>query len=294
MKIHEFQAKTLLQKAGVAVPRGLVVKTADDAAKAFESLGGEIAVVKSQIHAGGRGKGRFKEHPDQPGVVLVRSAEEARANAARMLNSTLVTIQTGEEGKVVHTLFVEEGLNIERELYLAVVVDRETGGPVAIMSSEGGMEIEEVAKETPEKIFQESIHTGYGLHGFQARRLAYRLGLDGQAVRSAEAFLPKFCKFFIDNDCSMAEINPSCRHRRSGELLALDAKVTFRRQRAVIVIQRFLADLSATFHEEEPTEIQARQECGTQLRKTRWQHRLPGERSRSGNEHDGYHQIPRR
>jgi len=253
MKIHEYQAKNLLKAAGVPVPRGIVAKTADDAAKAFESLGGELAVVKSQIHAGGRGKGRFKEHPDQAGVVLVKSAEEARENAARMLGSTLVTIQTGEEGKSVHTLFVEEGLKIERELYLGVVVDREAGGPVVIMSSEGGVEIEEVAKESPEKIFQESVHTGYGLHGFQARRLAYRLGLDGAAVKSAEKFLPKFCQFFIDNDCSMAEVNPLV-VTADQELLALDAKVSFD-DNALYRHPEFseLRDLG----EEEPTEVQA-------------------------------------
>ena len=253
MKIHEYQAKNLLKSAGVPVPRGIVAKTADDAAKAFESLGSGIAVVKSQIHAGGRGKGRFKEHPDQPGVVLVRSAEEARQNAARMLGSTLVTIQTGEEGKVVHTLFVEEGLKIERELYLAVVVDRESGGPVVIMSSEGGMEIEEVAKKTPEKIFQEAVHTGYGLHGFQARRLAYRLGLDGAAVRSAEAFLPRFCRFFTLNDCSMAEVNPLV-VTADQKLLALDAKVSFD-DNALFRHPEFseLRDLN----EEEPNEVQA-------------------------------------
>ena len=135
MKIHEYQAKQLLAKSGIPVPRGIVAKTPDEAAAAFSELGGEFAVVKSQIHAGGRGKGRFKEHPDQSGVVLVRSAEEARDNAERMLGNTLVTIQTGEEGKQVNTIYVEEGLDIANELYLGVVVDREAGGPVLIASS---------------------------------------------------------------------------------------------------------------------------------------------------------------
>jgi len=155
MKIHEYQAKSLLKKAGVAVPEGIVCKTADEVAAAFDTLGGAIAVVKSQIHAGGRGKGRFQEEPEQAGVVLVRSAQEARENAERMLGNTLVTIQTGDEGKQVNTLFVEQGLNIARELYLGIVVDREVGGPVLIMSSEGGMEIEEVAHNSPEKILTE-------------------------------------------------------------------------------------------------------------------------------------------
>ena len=135
MKIHEYQAKHLLGKAGVPVPRGIVARTPDDAANAFSQLGGPLAVVKSQIHAGGRGKGRFQEYPEQPGVVLVRSAEEARQNAARMLGETLVTLQTGPDGKTVHTLLIEEGLNIARELYLGVVVDSETRGPVMIISS---------------------------------------------------------------------------------------------------------------------------------------------------------------
>src|SRR5262245_9953955 len=193
MKIHEYQAKKLLADAGVAVPRGIVARTPDEAAKAFTELGGKVAVVKSQIHAGGRGKGRFKEHPDQPGVVLVKSADEAKKNAERMLGQTLVTIQTGPEGKRVNTLFVEQGLNIARELYLGVVVDREAGGPILILSSEGGMAIEEVAKETPEKIHHEPVDAGYGLFGFQATKLAYRLGLEGNAVKSATQFLPKLC-----------------------------------------------------------------------------------------------------
>ena len=226
MKIHEYQGKQLLAEAGVAVPRGIVARTPDEAATAFDELGGEFSVVKSQIHAGGRGKGRFKEHPDQPGVVLVRSADEARENAKRMLGQTLVTIQTGEEGKTVNVVFVEEGLNIARELYLGAVVDRESGGPVLMMSSEGGMEIEVVAAESPEKIFREPIDPGFGLHGYQARQLAYKLGLEGTAVRSAEKFLPKLCRFFSDNDCSLAEVNPLV-VTEDGQLIALDSKISF-------------------------------------------------------------------
>jgi succinyl-CoA synthetase beta subunit len=253
MKIHEYQAKALLKEAGVSVPRGIVAKSAEEAGKAFETLGGPIAVVKSQIHAGGRGKGRFKEHPQQPGVVLVKSAQEAKENAARMLGSTLVTIQTGEEGKKVQTLFIEEGLKIESELYLGIVVDREAGGPVVIMSSEGGTEIEEVAHKTPEKIFQEPFHTGYGLFPSQARRLAYKLGFEGEAVKSAEEFLPKFCRFFVENDCSMAEVNPLVL-TADQKLLALDAKVSFD-DNALFRHKNFaeLRDLN----EEEPNEVQA-------------------------------------
>ena len=226
MKIHEYQAKQLLAKAGVAVPRGIVARTPDEAAKAFEQLGGPIAVVKSQIHAGGRGKGRFKEHPDQAGVVLVRSADEARKNAERMLGKTLVTKQTGDEGKVVNVLLIEEGLKIASELYLGIVVDREVGGPVLILSSEGGMNIEEVAEESPEKIHHEPVDAAYGLQPFQATKLAFRLGLYGNAVKSAQKFLPQLSRFFVANDCSMAEVNPLV-VTESGDLLALDAKVTF-------------------------------------------------------------------
>ncbi len=226
MKIHEYQAKKLLADAGVAVPRGIVAKTPDEAAGAFDELGGEIAVVKVQIHAGGRGQGRFQEHPDQSGVVLVRSANQARENAERMLGNTLVTVQTGAEGKTVGTLLVEEGLNIANELYLGVVIDRESGGPVLMASSEGGMAIEEVAHKSPEKIFREPVDSGYGLYPFQATKLAFRLGLLGQAIRSAGKFLPKLCRFFLDHDCSLTEINPLV-VTEEGELVALDAKVSF-------------------------------------------------------------------
>jgi succinyl-CoA synthetase beta subunit len=226
MKIHEYQAKQLLKAAGVTVPEGIVAKTPDEAAAAFEQLGGSLAVVKSQIHAGGRGKGRFKEHPDQAGVVLVRSAAEARENAERMLGSTLVTIQTGEEGKQVNTLLIEEGLDIASELYLGVIVDRAAGGVVAMMSSEGGTEIEKVAHETPEKILTAPVKAGYGLQPAQARRLAYQLGLDAKALGSAQKFLPKLVQFFVDNDCTQVEINPLV-VTGDGQFVALDAKVGF-------------------------------------------------------------------
>lgn len=253
MKIHEYQAKQLFRAAGVPVPEGIVAKTPDEAAAAFEKLGGTLAVVKSQIHAGGRGKGRFKEHPEQRGVVLVRSAAEARENAARMLGSTLVTIQTGAEGKQVNTLFVEQGLKIAKELYLGIVVDREVGGPVLIMSSEGGMDIEEVAHKTPEKILAEPFDAAEGLFPYQARKMAYKLGFDANAVRSAEKFLPKICKFFVDHDCSMTEINPLVL-TEDGQLLALDAKVSFDdnalfRHADVVALR----DLT----EEDPSEVKA-------------------------------------
>jgi succinyl-CoA synthetase beta subunit len=253
MKIHEYQAKQLFKAAGVPVPQGIVAKSAEEAAAAFTTLGGPIAVVKSQIHAGGRGKGTFKEHPSQRGVVLVKSAAEAAENAKRMLGSTLVTIQTGDEGKQVNTLFVEQGLKIARELYLGIVVDREVGGPVLIMSSEGGMDIEEVAKHSPEKIIAEPFDAVAGLYPYQARKMAYALGFDAVAVRNAEKFLPQICKFFVTYDCSMVEINPLILTEDS-QLLALDGKVTFDdnalfRHKDVVALR----DLS----EEDPAEVRA-------------------------------------
>ncbi|WP_339735779.1 ADP-forming succinate--CoA ligase subunit beta [uncultured Gimesia sp.] len=253
MKIHEYQAKQLFREVGIPVPEGIIAKTADEAVAAFEKLGSPLVVVKSQIHAGGRGKGRFKEHPDQPGVVLARSAEEVRENAERMLGSTLVTIQTGEEGKQVNTLFIEQGLDIAQELYLGCVIDREAGGPVMILSTEGGMEIEVVAEEAPEKILSEpfSIHTG--LLGFQARKLAFKLGMKGKTVRSAEKFFCQLSRFFVDNDCSMTEINPLV-ITGEGDLVALDAKVTFD-DNAMFRHKPFdeLRDLT----EEDPSEVAA-------------------------------------
>ena len=210
----------------IAVPRGLVAKSPEEAAKAFRDLGGPIAVVKSQIHAGGRGKGRFKEHPEQAGVVLVKSAEEARQNAARMLGKTFVTKQTGPAGKKVNVLLVEEGLKIARELYLGVVVDRAAGGPVLMMSSEGGTEIEEVAARTPEKILREPVDAGYGLFGFQVDQARLQARPAGQRHSYAQKFLPQMVRFFIDNDCSLAEINPLV-VTEAGDMLALDAKITF-------------------------------------------------------------------
>ncbi|MCH2210507.1 MAG: ADP-forming succinate--CoA ligase subunit beta [Fuerstiella sp.] len=253
MKIHEYQAKALFQQADIAVPRGIVVRTADEAAAAFDELGSDLAVVKSQIHAGGRGKGRFQEFPDQPGVVLVRSADEARENAVRMLGSTLVTVQTGQDGKQVNTLFVEQGLKIARELYLGIVVDRTVGGPVVIMSSEGGMEIEKVAEESPEKILSETFDASEGLFPYQARKLAYALGFSTRAVRNAEKLLPQLCRFFVDNDCSMVEINPLVL-TEDDRLLALDAKMSF--DDNAMFRHKSLAGLR-DMSEEDPAEVEA-------------------------------------
>jgi succinyl-CoA synthetase beta subunit len=226
MKIHEYQGKQLFAAAGVPVPQGIVAKTPQEAADAFVKLQGEVAVVKSQIHAGGRGKGTFNEHPQQRGVVLVKSADEARNNAQRMLDSTLVTKQTGEAGQKVQTLYVEQGLKIKKELYLGIVLDREKGLPVVIFSSEGGMDIEEVAEKHPEKISREHFDPSLGLQPFQARKLARAIGMDAAGAKAAESFLPRIAKFFVDHDCSMTEINPLVL-TADDKILALDAKVTF-------------------------------------------------------------------
>jgi len=226
MKIHEYQAKQLFAQAHVPVPRGVVARTPEEAAAAFTTLGTPVAVVKSQIHAGGRGKGTFQAHPSQRGVVLVRSAEEARQNAARMLGQVLVTKQTGPEGKQVNTLLVEQGLDIARELYLGIVVDREFSGPVLMMSTEGGMEIEEVAAHSPEKILKEPVDIDAGLFSYQARNLAFQLGLEGPQIKNLESFLKKVCRFFLDSDASMVEVNPLV-VTKQGEILALDGKVSF-------------------------------------------------------------------
>ncbi len=226
MKIHEYQGKEIFRRSGVTVPQGFVATTPQEAAEAFKKLGGPIAVVKSQIHAGGRGKGTLKEIPSQRGVQLVKSAEEAAKVAQALLGNTLVTIQTGEEGKKVNQVLVEAGCNIDRELYLGIIVDRTAKGPVIMVSPDGGMNIEEVAEKTPERIFYEKFDVDTGLLGYQARKLATLLGIKGKAIGTAEKFFRALAKMFVTYDCSMVEINPLV-VTKEGELLALDAKVTF-------------------------------------------------------------------
>lgn len=252
MKIHEFQAKELLRQAGVSVPRSIVAQSPEAAADAYRQLGGQIAVVKAQIHAGGRGKGKVKGG-DQRGVQLVKSADEAAEVARNLLSQSLVTIQTGPEGQIVRQVLVEEGCKIARELYLGIVVDRAIASPVLMVSSEGGMDIEEVAAKTPQKIFKEPFDANAGLYPFQARKLAERLELRGNSIRSAEKFMQGLCKVFLNLDCSLAEINPLV-VTGDGELLALDAKMTFDdnalfRHKDVAALR----DLA----EEEPAEIRA-------------------------------------
>lgn len=227
MKIHEFQAKELFRKADIAVLDSFVARTPEEAAEAYKKLGNSgIAVVKAQIHAGGRGKGTFQENSEQRGVQLVKSAEEAAETAKAMLGNTLVTIQTGDEGKKVNQVLVEAGCDIDRELYLGIVLDRAASLPVLMVSTEGGMEIEKVAEETPDRIFKEHFEPALGLQGFQVRKLCKKLGLEGSAAKSAFKFMTKMCRMFADFDCAIVEINPLV-VTKGGELVALDAKVSF-------------------------------------------------------------------
>jgi succinyl-CoA synthetase beta subunit len=218
MKIHEYQAKAILSKFGVPVPRGEVVFKKEDALAAAQKLGTPVVVVKAQIHAGGRGKAG--------GVKLARSAGEAVALAGSILGMKLVTPQTGEEGRIVHRLLIEEGLDIKRELYLSILVDRSSGAPVFMASTAGGMEIEEVAKDHPEAILRETIYPETGFQSFHARKIAFGLGLAPELVSVAVPFLQSLYRAFMETDASLIEINP-CVVTGDGRMVALDAKVTF-------------------------------------------------------------------
>ena len=216
MKLHEYQAKAMLREAGVPVPTGEVALTPDDTVRILASLGGS-AVVKAQVHAGGRGKAG--------GVKVVSTPDEARETAARLLGSNLTTHQTGPEGAPVGQLLVEETIVVAKELYVGILVDRAVGGPVVIASEAGGMEIEEVAETNPEKILQEVVDPALGLFPFQGRRLAYGIGIDPGLVNAASSMLVKLFTLFQANDCSMLEINPLV-VTGDGRLLCVDAKVT--------------------------------------------------------------------
>ena len=225
MKIHEYQAKELLRAAGVPVLAGTVVKTPEEAAAAFTALGTPVCAVKAQIHAGGRGKGTVKGST-QRGVELARSAADASRIAKGLLDQTLVTIQTGPEGQVVRKVFVESGCLIERELYCAILVDRQAGSPVLIASTAGGMDIEEVAAKTPELIITEPFDPDRGLSAWQTRVLSARLGLPAASWRAAEQFFKALSKAFVNLDASLLEINPLVL-TKDGAMVALDAKMTF-------------------------------------------------------------------
>ena len=226
MKIHEFQAKELFRAAGVSVLRGIATDSAEGAANAYRELGASLAVIKAQIHAGGRGKGTIVGNAKQRGVQLVRSADEAKQAANALLGHPLATKQTGPAGQVVRKVFVESGCDIDRELYLAILIDRAAGGPVVIGSQEGGMDIEQVAADTPEKIFHTPFDPTVGLTAEQAASIGSKLGIQGNALDAAGRFLPALCKLFVEKDCSLVEINPLV-ITKDGQLLALDAKVSF-------------------------------------------------------------------
>ena len=218
MKIHEYQAKALLREAGVQVPKGVPVFDLDQVEAAVTELGGGTVVVKAQIHAGGRGKGG--------GVKVVKGLAEAKKVAGEILGMQPVTHQTGPEGKQVKRLLIEEGMDIKKEYYFGIVVDRASECPVIMASTEGGMEIEKVADETPEKIIKEFIDPALGLRPFQATKIAYGLGFEGKVVRQASALFMNLYKVFEAEDCAMVEINPLV-ETGDGRVLALDAKVSF-------------------------------------------------------------------
>ena len=245
MKIHEYQAKSVLARFGVPVPRGEVASTPAEAVDAARRLGSGTTVVKAQIHAGGRGKGG--------GVKVARSLEEVERLAGQMIGMTLVTHQTGPEGRIVGRVLIEEGLEIERELYVSLVIDRSSARPVVIASAAGGMDIEEVAAREPEKILREGIDPGTGLLPFQARKLAFGMGLPAAAAGKLVGLLGGLYRAFIETDASMVEINPLIL-TKGGDLLALDAKVSF--DDSALYRHADLRDLR-DLAEEDPLEVDA-------------------------------------
>ena len=245
MKIHEYQGKEILRKFGVAVPQGKVANTAEEVGVIAHELGGGTVVVKAQIHAGGRGKGG--------GVKIAKNAHEAYEIAQKMIGMQLVTHQTGPEGKRVNKVLVEQGLSIARELYVGIVLDRSASQLVVMASTEGGVEIEKVAAETPEKILKEYVDPLTGLRPSQARKLAFGLGLEGEPFKNAVKFFHALYKAFVESDCSLAEINPLI-VTTDGRVLALDAKINFD-DNALYRHPEYaeMRDLS----EEEPLEVEA-------------------------------------
>jgi succinyl-CoA synthetase beta subunit len=244
MKIHEYQAKGILGQYNVPVPRGEVAFTADEAEVAAKNIGGSV-VVKAQIHAGGRGKGG--------GVKIAKDAAEAAEIARKMLGMKLVTHQTGPEGRIVQRLLIEETLPIERELYLGIVLDRGQGKPVFMASSAGGMDIEEVAAKTPELILKEAFDPGLGLMPFQARKLAFGIGVPAASVNAAAGAMAALAKAYIAKDCSLAEINPFIL-TKDAKVYALDAKINF--DDSALYRHKKLIDLR-DLNEEDPLEVEA-------------------------------------
>jgi len=227
MNIHEYQGKELLKTYGVSVLEGHVAWTPEEAVEAAKKLPGPVYVVKSQIHAGGRGAGKFKDAPQgKGGVRLAKSLEEVQEAAAAMLGHTLITKQTGPHGRVVRRVYVEAGCDIKRELYLSLLIDRSVSEVVIIASTEGGMEVEEVAAHHPEKILRAPVDPASGISAFHARKLAFGLGLEGKQIATFGKFVASIYKAFVDLDCAIIEINPLV-VTGNGEIIALDAKVSF-------------------------------------------------------------------
>lgn len=245
MKIHEYQAKEILRKFNVPVPNGIVVFSPEDAVKAAKEIAGKIKVVKAQIHAGGRGKGG--------GVKVAKSIPEVRKYAKEILGMNLVTHQTGPEGKIVKRLLIEQGVNIDKEMYVGITLDRAQSKNVVMVSTEGGVEIEKVAAETPEKIIKESIDPAVGMQAYQARKLAFGLGLEGLQFKNAVKFLMSLYKTYDSTDASIVEINPLV-VTKEGDVIALDAKMNFD-DNALYRHKDILA--FRDFAEEEPLEIEA-------------------------------------
>jgi succinyl-CoA synthetase beta subunit len=245
MKIHEYQAKEIFRKFGVPVPRGEMVTTPEQARAVAEKLGTKIVVVKAQIHAGGRGKGG--------GVKLAKSPAEAETLAKSILGMNLITPQTGPGGRIVRRLLIEEGLDIKRELYLSILVDRAVAAPVIMASQAGGMEIEEVAHSNPEAILRETIYPATGLQPYHARKVAFGLGLSGDAAAAVGPFLQALYRTFLETDASLVEINPLI-VTGDGKLVALDAKMTF--DDNALFRHKELGDLR-DINEEDPLEVEA-------------------------------------
>ncbi len=255
MNIHEYQAKELYRAYGVPTPKGVAAMSVDEAVKAAEQLPGPVWVVKSQIHAGGRGKGKFKEAAagEKGGVRLAKSIAEVKQYATEMLGNTLVTAQTGPEGKKVQRLYIEDGSQIDRELYLSAIIDRETSRVAFIVSTEGGMDIEKVAHDTPDRIHTMSIDPAAGYFPMYGRKIAFALGLKGDQVNQCVAMIGNLYRMVVEKDMSMLEINPLV-VTKDGNLICLDGKMDFDgnalfRHKDIVALR----DLS----EEDPAEVEA-------------------------------------
>jgi len=260
VNLHEFQAKEVFRKYGIPVSKGIVVETPDQAAEAYSKLESPVAVVKSQIHAGGRGKGTVYEKDLktvrlQGGVKLVKSAAEAKDIASKILGYPLVTKQSGPHGRVVRRVYVEAGCDIDRELYFGAVLDRKAGKPVLMASTQGGMEIEEVAHKDPNAIMKEHWDIGYGLQGYQARRIAYALGLSGESFKQFTKMAMAVTKMFVEKDCTLLEINPLVVTKK-GDVLALDGKMGID-DRAIELKKQPELEAMRDVNEEDPVEYEA-------------------------------------